>query len=168
MVAEAELARARRQAEQTVVTAQAESQSRIFAGRGESTRSLQVGLAEATVLLRSITSFGDPRLYALTKVAESLSKATQPLVPERVFMAAGAAQGGDQSAGGAGSNMLATLVGLLVAEKSGFSIAENPDMASLKELADKMTKQVIAGLDEKDGNGNGAGAAVPPVAVARR
>ncbi len=87
VVAEAELARSRRQAEQTVVTAQADSQSRILAGRGESTRALQVGLAEATVLLRSITSFGDPRLYALAKVAEHLSKSTQPLVPDRVFTA---------------------------------------------------------------------------------
>jgi uncharacterized membrane protein YqiK len=149
VVAEAELARSRRQAEQTVVTAQAESQSRILAGRGESTRALQVGLAEATVLLRSITSFGDPRLYALTKVAENLSKATQPLVPERVFNAGGAPAEGQP----AGGNMLGTLLALLVAEKSGFAVTENPDMASLKELADKMSKQVIEMLEEKGGNG---------------
>jgi len=151
VVAEAELARSRRQAEQTVVTAQADSQSRILAGRGESTRALQVGLAEATVLLRSITSFGDPRLFALTKVAEHLSHATQPLVPERIFSAAG--QSGDgQGSGG----MLGTLLALLVSEKSGFSIAENPEMATLKELADKMTRQVMEMMEEKDGNGSGA------------
>jgi uncharacterized membrane protein YqiK len=148
VMAEAELARSRRQAEQTVVTATAESQSRILAGRGESTRALQVGLAEATVLLRSITSFGDPRLYALTKVAESLSKATQPLVPERVFNTGGQSDG--QQSGG---NMLASLISLLVAEKSGFAISDNPDMASLKELAEKMTKQILETLDEKNGNG---------------
>ncbi|HUB27135.1 MAG TPA: SPFH domain-containing protein [Tepidisphaeraceae bacterium] len=151
VVAEAELARSRRQAEQTVVTAQAESQSRILAGRGESTRSLQVGLAEATVLLRSITSFGDPRLYALTKVAEHLAKATQPLVPDRVFISGGAGNG---EASSAGAGMVGMLMNLLVAEKSGFSTADNPEMASLKELADKMTKQVMATMEE--GNGKAA------------
>jgi uncharacterized membrane protein YqiK len=160
VVAEAELARSRRQAEQTVVTAQADSQSRILAGRGESTRSLQVGLAEATVLLRSITSFGDPRLYALTKVAEHLSKATQPLVPERVFTGGGQTTDGQATGGG----MLGTLLALLVAEKSGFAITENPEMASLKELADKMTKQVLETLEETNGNG----APTPPAKVAGR
>ncbi|HEY1921406.1 MAG TPA: SPFH domain-containing protein [Tepidisphaeraceae bacterium] len=149
VVAEAELARARRQAEQTVVTAQADSQSRILAGRGESTRSLQVGLAEATVLLRSITSFGDPRLYALTKVAEHLSHATQPLVPDRVFSTGGQGADGQPSGGG----MLGTLMALLVAEKSGFAISENSEGAALNELADKMTRQVLATLEERSGNG---------------
>jgi uncharacterized membrane protein YqiK len=149
VVAEAELARSRRQAEQTVVTAQADSQSRILAGRGESTRSLQVGLAEATVLLRSITSFGDPRLYALTKVAEHLSRATQPLVPDRVFSAGGQGVDGQPSGGG----MLGTLLALLVAEKSGFAVTENPEASALKELADKMTRQVMETLEERSGNG---------------
>lgn len=169
VVAEAELARSRRQAEQTVVTAQADSQSRILAGRGESTRALQVGLAEATVLLRSITSFGDPRLYALAKVAEHLSKATQPLVPERVFLAGGqgstngSGSAGDSTSASAGAGMLGMLINLLVAEKSGFSTADNPDMASLKALADKMTNQVLETLEQKDGNGDGKVIAAAPV-----
>src|SRR5205085_1345688 len=87
---DADLSRARKQAEQTVVTAQAESQQRILAGRGEGARTLQIGLSEASVLLRKIGSFGDPRLYALSVVAEHLSKSSQPLVPERVFMTGGA------------------------------------------------------------------------------
>ena len=84
---EAELARARKQAEQMVVTAQAESQQRVLAGRGEGSRLLQVGLSEASVLLRKIQSFSDPRLYALSLVAEQLAHSSQPLVPERVFIA---------------------------------------------------------------------------------
>jgi uncharacterized membrane protein YqiK len=168
VVAEAELARSRRAAEQTVVTAQAESQSRILAGRGESTRALQVGLAEATVLLRSITSFGDPRLYALAKVAEHLSKSTQPLVPDRVFVTGGAGGGSEQSV--ASSGMVGMLMNLLVAEKSGFSTADNPDMAALKELADKMSKQVMETLEQKDGNGVGLAAAMvaPPAGPPKR
>jgi uncharacterized membrane protein YqiK len=153
VVAEADLARSRRQAEQTVVIAQADSQSRILAGKGESTRALQVGLAEATVLLRSITSFGDPRLYALSKVAEYLSKSSQPLVPERVFLAGGqGATSGDAAPGAAASSgMLGMLINLMVAEKSGFSVADNTDMASLKEIADKMTRQVVESLEETNG-----------------
>ena len=52
---------------------------------------MQIGLSEASVLLRKIASFGDPRLYALSMVAEHLSHSRQPLVPERVFMAGGTA-----------------------------------------------------------------------------
>jgi len=152
VVAEADLARSRRQAEQTVVIAQADSQSRILAGRGESTRSLQVGLADATVLLRSITSFGDPRLFALVKVAENLSKSSQPLVPDRVFLAGGQGSGAESSTTAAGAGMVGMLLSLLVAEKSGFAVSDNPEMATLKELADKMTKQVVESLQQ----GNGA------------
>jgi len=165
VVAEAELARSRRQAEQTVVTAQAESQSRILAGRGESTRVLQVGMAEATVLMRSIASFGDSRLYALSKVAEHLSKSSQPLVPERVFITAGTSADTVSSASPAGSGVMGTLLSLLVAEKSGFSPAENPEMKSLKELADKMTQQVLESLAQTSGNGKGE--AAPPAIVGR-
>src|SRR5947209_10207594 len=96
---EASLARARKHAEQMVVTAEAESQQRVLAGRGEGSRILQVGLSEASVLLRKIQSFSDPRLYALAEVVDRLANSTQPLVPERVFLAgcAGAASQGDVS-----------------------------------------------------------------------
>ena len=62
---EADLAQARKRAEQMLVTARAESQQRVLAGKGEGARVLQTGLAEASVLVRKIGSFGDPRLYAL-------------------------------------------------------------------------------------------------------
>ena len=101
---EADLARARKQAEQTVVVGRsragpfaapgradgADRRGRGpqagLAGRGEGQNAMQVGLAEASVLLRKIASFGDPRLYALSIVAEQLAHSTQPLVPERVFV----------------------------------------------------------------------------------
>src|SRR5260221_11465110 len=60
VVAEAELACARRQAEQTVVAAEAASREKVLAGRGESQKVMQVGLAEASVLMKKIASFGDP------------------------------------------------------------------------------------------------------------
>lgn len=162
--AEAELERSRRAAEQAVVTAQAESQSRILAGRGESQRTLQIGLSEATVLLRKIASFGDPRLYALQAVAEHLSKSQQPLVPERMFVTNGAGSTADGN-GAAGQGMLGTLLSLLVAEKSGFAVSDNPELASLKDFADRMSRQTIEAMEQaaavadtpvKSGNGSAA------------
>ena len=79
--AEADLVAPRKQAEQTVVTAEAESQQRILAGRGEGARIMQIGLSEASVLLRKISSFGDPRLYALRRSPSTLRHRQQPLVP---------------------------------------------------------------------------------------
>src|SRR5262249_3716254 len=143
---DADLARARKQAEQMLVTAQAESQQRIMAGRGEGSRILQTGLSEATVLLRKIGSFGDPRLYALQLVAEHLAQSSQPLVPERVFMAG--ANGENGHAGSPGQGMLGLLINLLVAEKSGFQLADNAGMASLQEFADRMTREAMESMQQ--------------------
>jgi uncharacterized membrane protein YqiK len=145
---EADLARARKQAEQMVVTANAESQQRTLAGRGEGARTLQVGLSEASVLLRKIGSFGDPRLYALSIVAEQLAHSSQPLVPERVFLAGGGANGENGSAGTAGQGLLGLLISLLVAEKSGFQLAESSGMSTLQEFTERMTKEAMESLQQ--------------------
>ncbi|HLJ11082.1 MAG TPA: SPFH domain-containing protein, partial [Planctomycetaceae bacterium] len=143
VVAEAELACARKQAEQTVVAAEAESRQKVLAGRGESQRVMQVGLAEASVLLKKISSFGDPRLFALSRVSEQLSRSTQPLVPERVFVA-----GSDGQNGHAGSSqgLVGMLFNLLVAEKSGFQLADGVEPASLKEAAERMTREALESM----------------------
>ena len=90
---------------------------------------MQVGLSEASVLLRKISSFGDPRLYALSVVAEHLSHSSQPLVPERVFVAGA---NGEAGHGGASQGMLGMLINLLVAEKSGFQPSEDAGMGGLR------------------------------------
>jgi uncharacterized membrane protein YqiK len=143
---DADLARARKQAEQMVVTAQAESQQRVLAGRGEGSRILQTGLSEASVLLRKIGSFGDPRLYALQLVAEHLAHSTQPLVPERVFTAG--ANGENGQAGSTSQGLLGLLINLLVAEKSGFQPADSSGLASLQEFADRMTKEAMESMQQ--------------------
>jgi uncharacterized membrane protein YqiK len=143
---DAELARARKQAEQLVVTAQAESQQRVLAGRGEGSRVLQIGLSEASVLLRKIGSFGDPRLYALSLVAEHLAHSSQPLVPERVFMAGGNGENGH--AAGAGQGLLGMLIDLMVAEKSGFQPSDTSGMASLQEFAERMTREAMESMQQ--------------------
>jgi uncharacterized membrane protein YqiK len=141
VAADGELARARRQAEQMVLTAEAESRQRILAGRGEAQRIMQVGLSEASVLLRKIASFGDPRLYALSVVTEQLAHSSQPLVPERVFMAGANGENGSSS-GGAGG-MLGLLLSLLVAEKSGIPLADAAEPAALRELSDRITHEAL-------------------------
>ena len=142
VTADAELARARRQAEQTVLTAEAASREKILAGRGEGQRALLVGLSEAAVLMRKAAALGDPRLYALSVVAEQLARSSQPLVPERLFVAG--ADGAGSPAGPGGP--LGMLLNLLVAEKAGFAPADPPDAAGLKELGDRMTREALDSL----------------------
>ena len=146
VVAEAELACARKQAEQTVVAAEAESRQKVLAGRGESQRVMQVGLAEASVLMKKIGSFGDPRLYALSRVSEQLSQSKQPLVPERVFVAGSDGQNGHS--GGLSQGLVGTLLSLLVAEKSGFQLADGAEQSSLKDLAERMTREALTTMSE--------------------
>jgi hypothetical protein len=144
--ADADLARSRRQAEQTVLLAEADAKQKVLAGRGEGARQLQVGLSEVAVLLRKINSFGDPRLYALTQAAEKLSQSQQPLVPQKMFIA-----GGDSGAspnGGASGGLLGTLISLLVAEKSGFQPADEPGLDMLKEFSEKMTREALLGMQQ--------------------
>jgi uncharacterized membrane protein YqiK len=147
---EAALARARKQAEQMVVIAQAESQQRVLAGRGEGSRLLQVGLSEASVLLRKIQSYSDPRLFALAEVAEKLAASTQPLVPERMFVAGGQGSSSDSSGLGgigAGQGVFGLLLNLLVAEKSGFHLGDQTEStASLQEFADRMTREAMESM----------------------
>jgi len=123
---EAKLALARKTAEEVVVTSEAEAKRRVvlaesegrskaLVGEGESKRLSLEGEAEAQVQQRKIASFGDPRLYALAKVAEQLSASKQPLVPERLLITGG----GD---GPGGQSLVGTLLGLMVADKSGFDL----------------------------------------------
>jgi uncharacterized membrane protein YqiK len=151
--AEAQLAKARKEAEQKIITAQAESQQRILAGRGEGARILQEGLSEASVMVRKIQSFTDPRLYALSIVAQNLARSSQPLVPERVFIAGGgnghATDGLPVGAGAtAGTGLLGMLLSLLVAEKSGFDAAGLPGGNVLQEFSDKISKQAMENIEE--------------------
>jgi hypothetical protein len=145
--AEAELARSRRQAEQAVVTAEAEARSRSLAGKGEGMKVMQVGLAEAAALLQKIQSFGDPRLYALSVVAEHLSHSSQPLVPERLFVTGGAENGSAGTPQGMG--LVGTLLQMLVAEKSGFAMAgQGNESPKLRELVDRISSQALENMQQ--------------------
>jgi uncharacterized membrane protein YqiK len=147
--ADADLARAKRQAEQIVLTAEAESKRQVLAGKGEGQKVMQVGLAEASVLLRKAAAFGDPRLYALSVVVDKLSHSAQPLVPERVFV------NGANGQGGAASGTLGMLLDLLVAEKSGFTAATTEETGALKEFGERLARDAMAALGQPSANGAG-------------
>ncbi len=147
VVAEAELMCSRKAAEQTIVTAEAESQQKVLAGRGESQRIMQVGLAEASVLMKKISSYGDPRLFAMSRVSEQLAKSTQPLVPERMFVSGGDGQNGPS---GLSQGLVGMLLNLLIAEKSGFQLANGVEQENMQEISDRMssmTKEVLASME---------------------
>jgi uncharacterized membrane protein YqiK len=162
VMAEAQLAQSRRQAEQTIVLAEADSQQAILAGRGEAQRLMQVGLSEAAVLMQKVASYGDPRLFALSHIGSELARSTQPLVPERVFLSgglggeavrAGSGSEGQSSNGNGHADPLAAtsgLVGLflqtLVAERTSFANGESAEMASLKELTNRLTRETLANM----------------------
>lgn len=164
VMAEAQLAQSRRQAEQTVVLAEADSKQAVLAGRGEAQRIMQVGLSEAAVLMRKVASYGDPRLFALQQVGASFSKSTQPLVPERVFVSAtglnGVGVNGPENGDGNGhpqgfaapatSGLVGLLLQSLLAERTAFQGDENPELASLKELANRMAQQAMDNMQTKD------------------
>jgi hypothetical protein len=69
------------------------------------------------VLLKKVNSYGDPKLYAASIVAQSLSRSQQPLVPNTVL-----SSNGDGVHGG----LIGTLMSLLVAEKLGVNVTEPP------------------------------------------
>ena len=147
---------------------------------------MQEGLSEASVLIRKIQSFSDPRLYALSVVAQNLANCTQPLVPERVFIAGGTGSGGaggDGQSGigaGVGNGLVGMLLSLLVAEKSGFQLADTSASSELEAFSEKVTRQAMDAIEQavlstkngeaSDHPGNGAVTAtktvVPPSRIA--
>jgi hypothetical protein len=126
----AQLAEAERLAERDVARAEGESRAKELIGRGEGARVAQVGLAEAGVTLQKVRAYGEPRLFALSLVADRFAHSAQPIVPERLLVMGG---GGDGAAAAAGSSsVLNQLVALLLAERSGVGFAT--DEKALAEL----------------------------------
>src|SRR5207247_5024427 len=98
-------------------------------------------------------------------MGSDLAKSTQPLVPERVFVAGmdtlarSASEGnGDGHAGNGGAAALPTtgLVGLLLqsllAERTCFANGDSPELASLKELTSRLTRETLANMPCANGS----------------
>jgi hypothetical protein len=77
-------------------------------------------------------------------------------VPERVFIAGGA--GGNGAAGdaaltaaggaAAGSGLMGLLLSLLVAEKSGFQLVEQPSESGLRAFTEQVTRQAMESIQQ--------------------
>ena len=149
VMAEAELSRSRLQAEQHVLLAEAAAKQKDLEGRGEGQKVMQIGLSEVAVQLKKISSYGDPRLYALTLVADSLATSVQPLVPQRLFVSGGGEGKGDQATG---QGMLGLLINLLVAEKSGLGSIGIDEADPLQRFTDRMSEQVLESMADPNGS----------------
>lgn len=141
---EAQLAESQRLAKRDIARAVGESRSRELVGRGEASRVAQVGMAEAAVFLQKIRAYGDPRIFALSLVAEQFAKSAQPIVPERLLVMGGGggegAQAGSLDLGSA--NVFSRLIALLLAEKGGIAFDEkSPGLAELQKYADELARR---------------------------
>ena len=133
----AELSRARKQAEQMVVTAEADEEEQT-AGRRSGRpcrercsakarlrRSRSKARRRPTCLPERSPPTAIREIYALSLATQHLSQSQQPLVPERVFLSGGSSSGD----GSALQGLLGTLMSLLVAERTGFPIEPKTDLA---------------------------------------
>lgn len=112
---ESALAEARRLAQRDVVRAEADGRARELQGKGEAAKVGEIGRAEAEVARLKVEAFGgDPRIQAIQGIVERLAQIQQPLVPERVVMLGGTAEGAGQNSGG----VLGMLLTALLAEKA--------------------------------------------------
>jgi hypothetical protein len=144
---EAQLAEAQRLAKRDIARAEGESRSKELVGKGEGARIAQTGLSEAAVLLQKIRAYGDPRLFALSLVADQFSKSSQPLVPERLLLMGGA-KDGEAKTDFTSVSALGQLLTLLLAEKAGIGLTEkSQDLEQLEKFTAQLTKKMA---EEKD------------------
>ena len=139
---DAQLAEAQRLAKRDVARAEGESRSKELVGKGEGSRIAQTGLSEAAVFLQKIRAYGDPRLFALSLVADQFAKSAQPLVPERLLLMGGA-KDGDAKTDFTSVSTLGQLLTLLLAEKAGIGITEkSQDLEELEKFTAQLTKKM--------------------------
>lgn len=146
---EAQLAESQRLAKRDIARAFGDSRSKELLGKGEASRTAQVGLAEAAVFLQKIRAYGNPKLFALSLVSDQFAKSAQPLVPERLLVMGGGQDGTPSNL--ASSNLFSQLVTLLLAEKAGVGIGGGesmPGMEELKKMADELTKKFSNAMSE--------------------
>jgi len=139
---EAQLAEAQRLAKRDIARAEGESRSKELLGKGEGARIAQIGLSEAAVFLQKIRAYGDPRLFALSLVADQFAKSAQPLVPERLLLMGGA-KDGEGKADFTSVSTLGQLLTLLLAEKAGIGVTEKSlDLEELEKFTAQLTKKM--------------------------
>ena len=103
------------QAKQAALVGEGEGKKAALIGEGEGKRITATGQAEAQVLQLKIDSYRDPRLYAVSIVADQLRQSQQPLVPSQLINFGSGSEGGQ-------SSMLGALLSLLTTEKLGIEV----------------------------------------------
>jgi uncharacterized membrane protein YqiK len=142
---EAQLAEARRLAKRDVVRALGESRAKELFGKGEGAKIAQIGLSEAAVFLQKIRAYGDPRLFALSLVADQFAHSAQPIVPERLFAMGGGTEGGTPGV----ANVFTQLIALLLAEKAGVSPTDAPKgLDELEKFAAELARRFATPTSE--------------------
>ena len=145
---EAQLAEARRLAKRDVVRALGEARSKELFGKGEGARIAQTGLSEAAVFLQKIRAYGDPRLFALSLVADQFAHSAQPIVPERLFTMGGGAEGGGPGV----ANVFNQLIAVLLAERTGVSPTDAPKgLEDLEKFASELARRFARPEDKGEG-----------------
>jgi hypothetical protein len=143
---EAQLAEAQRLARRDVVRAEGESQAQELMGRGQGAKVAQVGLSEAAVFLQKIKAYGDPRLFALSMVADNFAHSAQPIVPERLLVMGGGGGDGERTDLST-SNVFGQLITLLLAEKAGLSLSEAVGGSEeLQRFSDELTRKFMSAI----------------------
>ena len=146
---EAQLAESQRLAKRDIARAVGESRSKELVGRGEGTRIAQTGLSEAAVFLQKIRAYGDPRLFALSLVADQFAKSAQPIVPERLLVMGTGGKDGEK-VDLSSSNVFGQLLTLLLAEKAGLSMGEKtPRFQELEKFTQELTKKFSQTVGER-------------------
>ncbi len=109
------------------------------------------GIGAVGVAAIGMIALGEPRtavriacilLIVIGIVGLKFFGGAQPLVPQRLFVT-----GGDDKNPQA-NGLLGVLLGLLVAEKSGFQAPESPELAGLQSLAEEMTGRAVSSMKE--------------------
>jgi uncharacterized membrane protein YqiK len=159
---QAQFAEASQLAKKQIALAEGEARSKELIGKGESSRIAQVGLAEAAVTLQKVGAYRDPRLYALNVFADRFSQSIQPLVPSRLFISNGAGNKPGEANGN--GSVLETLLSLILSEKAGINIQENP--ASSKPL-EEFIRQFTPGASTGNGDPSKKPATAEKPAAAR-
>ncbi|HEY3320387.1 MAG TPA: SPFH domain-containing protein [Planctomycetota bacterium] len=148
-LAKRDIARAEGEARTKVLLAEGESKAKELIGKGEASRIAQTGLSEAAVSLQKVRAYGDPKLFALSLVAEQFAHSTQPLVPERLFMMGGGADGNNGHPAAGGPSLFNQMLTLLLAEKAGIMPADEKGKQELEQLAADLTKKYAVGTAQK-------------------
>ncbi len=157
---QAELVQSRKRAEQEIVTAEAqhkcdllsaeaEGKSKALVGEGEAKRVAMEGEAKSNVLRQNIASYGDPRLYAVSLVAQHLSQSRQPLVPGQLFTTGAS---GNSSASSNDGGLVGTLMNLLVADRLGFDMSNPTDSAQVVEETEPESAELESSVDVTGSN----------------